>query len=149
MPYWIIFKQCFPQCFNVFFTYFVTLTIFPAVLGGMILKYYLLNKLFVQNFSNFRCENGPRWFLNICQILYTSDMFFDLQFVCSTWKPYSEFINFCKSSFLKCLTIFITNSVSTQSTVIGHKSLSTGSFLKQNYPKYRLCERDMGGSYIL
>ena len=98
MPYWIIFKQCFPQCFNVFFTYFVTLTIFPAVLGGMILKYYLLNKLFVQNISNFRCENGPRWFLNICQILYTSDMFFDLQFVCSTWKPYSEFINFCKSS---------------------------------------------------
>ena len=34
-------------------------------------------------------------------------------------------------------------------TVIGHKSLSAGSFLKQNYPKYRLCERDMGGSFLL
>ena len=34
MPYWQIFKKCFPQCFNVFFTYFVTLTIFPAVLSG-------------------------------------------------------------------------------------------------------------------
>ena len=34
-------------------------------------------------------------------------------------------------------------------TVPGHKSLSAGSFLKQNYPKYRLCERDMGGSFLL
>ena len=34
MPYRTIFKKCFPQCFNVFLTYFVTLTIFPAVLAG-------------------------------------------------------------------------------------------------------------------
>jgi equilibrative nucleoside transporter 1/2/3 len=31
IPYWPVFKKCFPQCFNVFFTFFVTLTIFPAV----------------------------------------------------------------------------------------------------------------------
>eukprot|EP00095_Tigriopus_kingsejongensis_P011399 maker-scaffold68_size422247-snap-gene-3.19 protein:Tk11399 transcript:maker-scaffold68_size422247-snap-gene-3.19-mRNA-1 annotation:"hypothetical protein DAPPUDRAFT_300160" len=31
IPYWNLFKKCFPQCFNVFFTFFVTLTIFPAM----------------------------------------------------------------------------------------------------------------------
>lgn len=30
-PYCAILKQCLPQCFNVFFVFFVTLTIFPAV----------------------------------------------------------------------------------------------------------------------
>jgi len=35
MPYRTIFKKCFPQCFNVFLTYFVTLTIFPAVLADI------------------------------------------------------------------------------------------------------------------
>lgn len=30
-PYCTILKQCLPQCFNVFFVFFVTLTIFPAV----------------------------------------------------------------------------------------------------------------------
>ena len=34
MPYWKIFKQCFPQSFNVFFTYFVTMAIFPGVYSG-------------------------------------------------------------------------------------------------------------------
>ena len=34
-------------------------------------------------------------------------------------------------------------------TVPGHKSWTAGCFLKQNYPKYRLCEREMGGSYLL
>ena len=32
-PYWHVFKSCFPQCFNIFFTFFVTLTVFPAVLA--------------------------------------------------------------------------------------------------------------------
>ncbi|XP_078046276.1 NADPH-dependent diflavin oxidoreductase 1 isoform X3 [Augochlora pura] len=31
MPYWNIFKQCFPQCFNTFFVFFVTLSLFPSV----------------------------------------------------------------------------------------------------------------------
>lgn len=31
IPYWTIFKKCFPQCFNVFFVFFVTLTVFPAI----------------------------------------------------------------------------------------------------------------------
>ena len=31
IPYWSVFVQCFPQCFNVFFTFLVTLSIFPAV----------------------------------------------------------------------------------------------------------------------
>ena len=35
------------------------------------------------------------------------------------------------------------------STEPGHKSWSAGSFLKQNYPKYRLCQRDMGVSFQL
>lgn len=35
VPYWTIFKQTFPQCFNVFFVFFVTLMIFPAVHSGM------------------------------------------------------------------------------------------------------------------
>ncbi|KAJ6637954.1 Equilibrative nucleoside transporter 3 [Pseudolycoriella hygida] len=30
-PYWKIFKQSFPQLFNVFFVFFVTLAIFPAI----------------------------------------------------------------------------------------------------------------------
>ncbi|XP_057340932.1 equilibrative nucleoside transporter 1 isoform X1 [Microplitis mediator] len=30
-PYWTIFKQCFPQLFNIFFIFFVTLSLFPAV----------------------------------------------------------------------------------------------------------------------
>ena len=34
-------------------------------------------------------------------------------------------------------------------TVPGHKSWSAGPFLKQNYPKYRLCEENMGGSFRL
>ena len=34
-PYWNIFKQCLPQCFNVFFTFFVTLTLFPAILADV------------------------------------------------------------------------------------------------------------------
>ena len=29
-----VFVKCFPQCFNVFFTFFVTLTIFPAIHAG-------------------------------------------------------------------------------------------------------------------
>lgn len=33
-PYCTILKQCMPQCFNVFFVFFVTLTIFPAVHSG-------------------------------------------------------------------------------------------------------------------
>ena len=35
IPYLLVFKQCFPQCLNIFFTYFTTLVIFPAVLSGM------------------------------------------------------------------------------------------------------------------
>lgn len=31
IPYWYVFKRCFPQCFNVFFVFFVTLSIFPSV----------------------------------------------------------------------------------------------------------------------
>jgi hypothetical protein len=38
MPYWKIFKQCFPQSFNVFFTYFVTMAIFPGVYSGKKLR---------------------------------------------------------------------------------------------------------------
>ncbi|XP_053685402.1 equilibrative nucleoside transporter 1 isoform X1 [Sabethes cyaneus] len=30
-PYWTIFKQAFPQLFNVFFVFFITLAVFPAV----------------------------------------------------------------------------------------------------------------------
>ena len=37
LPYMRIFKKAFPQCFNVFFTFFVTLSVFPVVLSG---KYY-------------------------------------------------------------------------------------------------------------
>ncbi|XP_046667312.1 equilibrative nucleoside transporter 1 [Homalodisca vitripennis] len=31
IPYSKVFLQCFPQCFNVFFIFFVTLTVFPAI----------------------------------------------------------------------------------------------------------------------
>ena len=34
-------------------------------------------------------------------------------------------------------------------TVTGHKSLSAGCFLKQNNPKFKLCDRYLGGSYLL
>ena len=34
LPYWRIFRQCFPQCFNVFLIFFVTLTVYPAVCSG-------------------------------------------------------------------------------------------------------------------
>ncbi len=41
IPYCSVFKKCFPQCFNVFFTFFVTLTIFPAVHAGKKSKLFL------------------------------------------------------------------------------------------------------------
>lgn len=34
-PYWQIFKQAFPQLFNIFFVFFITLALFPAVQSGM------------------------------------------------------------------------------------------------------------------
>ena len=37
LPYMRIFKKAFPQCFNVFFTFFVTLSVFPVVLSGKLL----------------------------------------------------------------------------------------------------------------
>ena len=45
-PYCTILKQCLPQCFNVFFVFFVTLTIFPAVHSGelQILTDFMVNK---------------------------------------------------------------------------------------------------------
>lgn len=33
-PLWAIFKQAWPQLFNVFFTYFVSLSIFPSMHSG-------------------------------------------------------------------------------------------------------------------
>jgi len=33
IPYWTVFRTCLPQCFNVFFTFLVTLAVFPAVLA--------------------------------------------------------------------------------------------------------------------
>lgn len=34
-PYWQIFKQASPQLFNIFFVFFITLALFPAVQSGM------------------------------------------------------------------------------------------------------------------
>lgn len=34
-PYWQIFKQAFPQLFNIFFVFFITLALYPAVQSGM------------------------------------------------------------------------------------------------------------------
>ena len=34
VPYWYIFKKAFPQMLNVFMIFFVTLSVFPAVLAG-------------------------------------------------------------------------------------------------------------------
>ncbi|BES96821.1 equilibrative nucleoside transporter [Nesidiocoris tenuis] len=31
VPYWRVFKECSGQCFNIFFTFFVTLAVFPAI----------------------------------------------------------------------------------------------------------------------
>lgn len=31
VPHWKVFKQCALQCFNIFFTFFVTLSVFPSV----------------------------------------------------------------------------------------------------------------------
>jgi equilibrative nucleoside transporter 1/2/3 len=39
IPYFTIFKKCLPQLFNVFFVFFVTLAIFPAVHSGWLLIY--------------------------------------------------------------------------------------------------------------
>ena len=33
-PYWTIFKQASPQLFNIFFVFFITLAVFPAVHSG-------------------------------------------------------------------------------------------------------------------
>lgn len=41
VPYWTIFRQAMPQLFNIFFIFFVTLALFPAVQSG---KHYNLNK---------------------------------------------------------------------------------------------------------
>ena len=34
LSYWNIFKKCFPQLVNIFLVFFVTLSLFPAVLSG-------------------------------------------------------------------------------------------------------------------
>lgn len=34
VPYWTIFRQAMPQLFNIFFIFFVTLALFPAVQSG-------------------------------------------------------------------------------------------------------------------
>lgn len=34
IPYWYVFKKCFPQCLNVFLVFFVTLSIFPTIYSG-------------------------------------------------------------------------------------------------------------------
>lgn len=31
VPYWMVFKQAAPQMFNIFFTFFITLSVFPAI----------------------------------------------------------------------------------------------------------------------
>ena len=54
--------------------------------------------------------------------------------------PIEEEIN----NFLRLCILF--NAIHTEP---GHKSLSAGSFLKQNYHNYRLCEQDIGGSNLL
>lgn len=38
-PYWKIFRQAFPQLFNVFFVFFVTLSVFPAVHSGELFNF--------------------------------------------------------------------------------------------------------------
>lgn len=38
IPYWKIFKQASPQLFNIFFTFFVTLAVFPAIHSGTAFK---------------------------------------------------------------------------------------------------------------
>jgi len=47
IPYWRIFKQASPQLFNVFFVFFVTLTIFPAVHSGIT---YFFKQTIVYNY---------------------------------------------------------------------------------------------------
>lgn len=37
-PYWTIFKQASPQLFNIFFVFFVTLSLFPAVQSDIALS---------------------------------------------------------------------------------------------------------------
>ena len=36
LSYWNIFKKCFPQLVNIFLVFFVTLSLFPAVLSGQL-----------------------------------------------------------------------------------------------------------------
>lgn len=50
-PYWTIFKQVFPMLFNVFFIFFVTLSVFPAVYSDvkpMNSNFIVPENLFVQ-----------------------------------------------------------------------------------------------------
>ena len=37
ISYWNIFKKCFPQLLNIFLIFTVTLSLFPAVLSGILL----------------------------------------------------------------------------------------------------------------
>lgn len=41
-PYWQIFKEAFPQLFNIFFIFFITLSLFPAVQSGIKNTFFLL-----------------------------------------------------------------------------------------------------------
>ena len=63
---------------------------------------------------------------------------------------FCEVLSYKKWTLIGGFTIEIeTKLASFLHTVPGHKSWTASCFLKQNYPKYRLCERDMGGSYLL
>ena len=45
LSYWNIFKKCFPQLVNIFLVFFVTLSLFPAVLSGQSVNRDLTIKL--------------------------------------------------------------------------------------------------------
>lgn len=93
IPYWYIFRKAFPQLFNVWMVFFVTLSIYPAILSDIsrVDRSFFIPETYYTEFTCYFCFNvtamignlfpffirfpGPRWlclpvFLRILMIPY-------------------------------------------------------------------------------
>lgn len=114
VPYWQIFKKASPQLFNVFFTFFVTLSVFPAVHSD------------IKQSADFTAI-GPKYFTLVTCFL-TFNVFAMLGSLTTSWIQWPKpkflvvpvvlrvafiplfiFCNYAPTDIIRTLPVFITN----------------------------------------